>query len=133
MAYCSSDDVRARNAAREISDSSKPSTPQVEGFIVDAAAEIDGVLSAQDYVFPITGTIALATLRAINTTGAAYLTEQASVNGHHVQDLRKAWQDALERLSDGQTVLVDAPKDAGTASARSNEAVDPLFSRDMEL
>ena len=131
MAYASVADVKARSP-RTIDATSKPNENQVTGFLEETAAEIDGILAAHDYQFPITGDNALKVLKSLNATGAWARSEQAAYNSPVAEQAHIQWLSALKSLREGHIVL-DAPRASDRSRARSHEAVEPRFSLNMEL
>lgn len=110
MAYAVISDVRKENPQRTYSDSTKPTTTQVEGFITDIAGEIDTVLAGRGMTVPVTTPAEFLTyVTHINALGAAALAERAGfpeASGPLATPasvvLWKQYQDGLKYLKEGK-------------------------------
>lgn len=135
MAYATVADVETYNAIRTFTPSSRPSLDDVERFLSETAAVLDGLLAARGYGLPVptTATAALELLEHYNAVGAWALTEQAAPQSDMREAAERAWQNAQRMLRDG---LIEPPGltvDTATMSPRSGFAATPLFTRCMEL
>src|SRR3954447_7900962 len=105
MAYATLSHVKARNAQRVYSATSKPSVDDVGGFLEQTAAILDGILAGRGFALPVaTGaTSALALLEHYNTLGAWAEVERAAPGGKspHADGADKLWADAQKMLRDG--------------------------------
>lgn len=136
MAYCTIDDVAELNTGRTFTTSSKPNATQVNDFIEQTAAVIDGILRSQNYSLPIatTATSALKMLELFNAQGAACLVEQ----GAPTSDRRGAkgdgvcamWREAQKMLKGGGIEL-DADRDTSESHPRGGPCATPFFTREM--
>jgi hypothetical protein len=112
-AYATTADVQALIPELTIGPTSKPSTTEVEGFISQIEAAINGVLSAQGYSsIPATGANDVQLLKGYVATKVAALTWLAAfVSGYEAPDKVKLWnedfRDFMNRLRQGQQHLVD--------------------------
>lgn len=82
--YCTIQDVEALNARwfgiigssvsgkSGYSSETDPTDDQVNQFIVDIAAELDGVIASHGFSVPVTDAKVVAILKGYNETGAAY-------------------------------------------------------------
>ena len=135
--YCTVLDVQARSAIRPVTASSVPNIAQVQQFVLDTAAEINGILIKKGYLIPIVSASnpdAFATLHAINVTGAWALMEASSPTSINVDRATQAWENAKRMLADA-TFALNAPIDTGRSEARGpwitsqpdGHHFDPLF------
>lgn len=98
-----------------------PSTAQVQTFLDQTAAEINGVLAAQGYTsVPATGANDLLLIGGFVAEKSAAKTWHAAFQGtdspDNVQSWEKGYADFLNRLRQGQQHLVDqAPAGEGEA------------------
>lgn len=136
MAYTSASLVAARDTGRVLSATSRPNLDQLGDFILDAAAELDGILRSRGYSVPVpsTATSAFQLLRAYNNLGAICSVESAAVNSSKEKTACEAWEAAKKMLRDGDIEL-DAPKDTSQSSVRGRSSfpATALFTRCMEL
>lgn len=135
MAYASVGDVETFNAIRTFTGSSRPSITDVNGFLSETGAVLDGILAARGYALPVpvTATAALELLAHYNGIGAWFYSESAAPDSDMRETAEKAWANAQRMLRDG---LVEPPglvKDEGTTSIRSAFAPTAMFTRDMSL
>lgn len=127
--YCTLDDVRARNPARQLSPSTVPNLVDVIGFISQTAAELDGILKAKGYTTPIatSATQAFQLLRNYNALGAACLVEQSAITGAGKRtDICSMWDHAKSMLAAG-TMELDAAKDTTSSMPRGGRSGDGGF------
>lgn len=135
MAYASLPDVGALAAKRVFGATSIPSASQVGVFLDFAAAEIDGILSADGYALPVpvTASITLVYLRRMNAIGAYNRVEHAAQVSTDAAAAQKMWDDAKTELKSGGVSLYDLPRLGGENFARSQSAATPFFTRDMPI
>lgn len=137
MPYCSVLDAQSRNAARTVTPSSVPNIAQVQQFVADAAAEINGILVNKGYQIPIISASnpdAFALLHSLNVTGAWSMMEAAAPNSPNLDRAAKAWDEAKKMLGDAKFVL-NAPQDMARSEPRgpwqtfqpTGEVYDPMF------
>lgn len=140
-AYCSVLDVQSRNAARPITPSSLPNIAQVQQYIADTSAEINGILVNKQYLVPIisaSSPVAFSLLHSLAVTGAHAITEAAAQSAPGKDAAARAWEAAKKMLGDAKFVLPDAPQDQARAEPRgpyvtarpSGHTFDPMFGRD---
>lgn len=110
MAYCTIDDVRAKNPKRIYDATSKPTSTQVEQFITDISNEIDSTLSGREITVPVTTPDFFVNhLKQVNANGAAALAEMAMFpeamgtpgGSPHGTNLYKIYKDQLRQLESG--------------------------------
>ncbi len=111
-AYAAVANVQALIPELTIGPASKPSTTQVEAFISQIEAAINGVLSAQGYSsIPATGTNDVLLLQGYVATKVAALTWLAAFLAEEAPDKVRLWnddfKDFMNRLRQGQQHLVD--------------------------
>lgn len=125
MAYAGATHVLAIDAARgTYTASSIPNLGQVNVFIDQTAAELDGLLAGRGYVTPVTGgTQALLWLQEANAVGAnAYVNRSAQVSPKDDRSWAM-WQEMKKAL---EAMDLDAPKDLSGATIRYTSA-SPIF------
>jgi hypothetical protein len=136
MPYTSASLVAARDTGRTISATSRPNLDQVEDFILNAAAELDGILRGRGYVAPVptTATSAFQLMRSYNTLGAMCMVSNAAVNSSKEKTACEAWEAAKKMLAEG-SIELDAPRDEGQSSVRGRSSfpATAIFRRDMCL
>lgn len=93
--YCTLDDVEAALPKLGLSETSRPTVTDVEGYVYDIAGEMRGVLSKAGYLVAQTDTDAQNSLRLINVHGAAALAEKAAFPGSD------QWRDTWELYQGG--------------------------------
>ena len=111
-AYATADDVQALIPRLEISTTSTPTTAEVEAFITQIEAAINGVLSAQGYAsIPATGTNDVEMLRGYVSAEVAarvwlsfFVSQDAPAK---VTIWHDDFRDFMNRLRQGQQHLVD--------------------------
>lgn len=135
MAYATADDVQARldldsGTGIALSANSVPPLAQVEDFVAQVSAEINGVLRAQGYgSVPATGANDLLLLRRYVSEKAAAMTYHAGYGGFGDVPARVArWEedyaDFLLRLRKGQQQLIDqAPSSTAAGSIQTGTLV----------
>ncbi len=115
MAYCTVSDVQARCKKFTISGTSKPTETEVEGFIDQCAAELDGITATLGYTTPVTGTESLKLLKKANADGAAFYTYNAAFSAVSPNastlgaEYQEEWKHFLSMLRRGEIILTDAP------------------------
>lgn len=91
---------------------SKPTTAQVEDFLDQIAAEIDGVLIGLGYGVPVTGTTDVFMLQRYLVQKVAAMTYNAAFTMDEPPSKVKGWEDEykafIQRLIDGQQRLINA-------------------------
>ena len=90
VGFCTLDDVEAALPKIGLSESSRPTVTDAEGYVYDIAAEMRGVLAKAGYAVVQTDPDALQSLRLINVHGAAALTEKAAFPGS--DQWRNTWE-----------------------------------------
>lgn len=115
MSYATLADVQARDPSRTYTASSVPNATQVGMFILDTAAELDGILSSLQYAVPVStsATVALGMLRGFNALGANCLVQEAAPTSRDRDQARELWEDCKKALRAGDIVLPDASADSG--------------------
>lgn len=123
MAYTTASAVAARDTGRTFSATSRPNLDQVDDFILDAAAELDGILRSRGYSTPVptSATSAFRLLHSYNNLGAICAVESVAVNSSKEKAACEAWEAAKKMLRDGDIEL-DAPKDPGQSSVRGRSS-----------
>lgn len=113
---------------------------QVEQFILEVEAELEGILAAQDYVVPVatSATQAYRLVGAYTALGADAKAQAAWPDSPRAESADKAWAAARKMLKDGQVQLPGAERDTDTLQIRANFAAahgsaTPYFLRDMAL
>ncbi len=111
-AYAAVADVQALIPELAIGPASKPSSAEVEAFISQIEAAINGVLSAQGYSsIPATGANDVLLLQGYVSTKVAALTWLAAFLSDEAPDKVRLWnddfKDFMNRLRQGQQHLVD--------------------------
>lgn len=112
MSYTAVSDVQARLPEFPLTSTSQPSSPEVENFILQIEATVNGVLLFQDYpTVPVTGESDVAMLRGFVAAKVAAMTWLAAFGADDAPDKVKQWSDDfasfLNRLRQGQQRLVD--------------------------
>lgn len=89
MAYAVAADVQARLSGRDISTTSKPSTAQVDAWIAETDAELNGELRAAKFTVPVTGADPLAIVKSkvVSRVGARVLGAYAAGTNFDEDDL----------------------------------------------
>jgi hypothetical protein len=141
MAYAAVTDIEARlqnwPAIATLDGSSKPSATEVEAFILQISAEINGVLAAQGYeTVPATGASDVELLKYYTATKVAALTWDVAYGYNEQPATVKQWhqdyRDFLARLRRGEQFLTDqAPRseDIGDFMVVRTPTRDNFFSR----
>lgn len=152
MAYCAIEDVKSRCQKLPMSTTSKPTQAEVEAFMEECAAEIDGVLSTLGYEFPISGTKSLLILKKLNADGAAFYAMDAAFSGvspnasTQGKNYKSEWETGINMLRRGEVILPDAstnthrqgePRGSGIASNFIDDdgksTLAPFITRDQEF
>jgi hypothetical protein len=129
--YVSATLVYARDSGRTYSATSQPNTSQVDGFITQIAAEIDGILAARGYETPVASaaTSALALLEHGNALGVQVLIEHSAPNGQGKVDMAvKLWESFKKTISEGKLEIPQIPADT-SRGLRTGTAATALFIR----
>jgi hypothetical protein len=125
MAYCTVDNV-AGLTFMEFTQVSHPSTTEVNDFIANTAADLDGVAQAAGYTVPVTDAQAVALMKKYNTYGAAVAAWHAGYSADNeparVTRWAKEYDDFIARLRRGDQLLpgsedLDDPTDPGFSIA----------------
>lgn len=110
MAYCATTDVQARAGILLDDLTANPTSAELDGMIVDAAAMLDGFMAGGGYAIPVTNPVAVAALHATNTDGALVLALEARFVGTSgdggapspiLVGARARWSMAIALLSKG--------------------------------
>lgn len=156
MPYAALSDVQARaGGVRDAwTSASKPSTEEIEGFLVDTAGMIDAAVAARGLSVPVVDAGAAAALRGLNADGALVLALEAtpgSAPTSMLEGARERWRLGLASLLDGTHPAVAALESGQTAAGLSagslwtdepeydpvleftNRNLDPVLSRGMSL
>jgi hypothetical protein len=108
MAYCTTAEVQSLTGLT-FSGTSRPTTTEVDEFVSDVAAELDGVLQAAGYTLPITDSDALNLLGRYNKFGSAVQAWHAGYLSNdeppRVAYWRTAYENFLNRLRKGEQEL----------------------------
>lgn len=143
MGYCTLADVVEQNKGRwptgtiPASSAKQLNVDQVNDYIEQTAAEIDGILRAKGYSLPIatTATSALKLLELYNAQGAACMVEQGSPTPRPDRTGASAcamWREAKKMLKDG-CIELEADLDTTESMPRSSLPATPLFTLADEL
>ena len=134
MPYAVASQVEARNPKRVFTGSSLPATDQVTQYLVDTAAELDGILLARGYTVPVatSATSAHELMVNYNVLGAHFLAEQAAPTSDREESAQKAWENAKKMLKDGKIEL-DAARDTTESSPRGPTVPSAYFFRDQDF
>lgn len=138
-AYAGVGDLKARagRLAAAWTDDSVPSEGDLEQFLEQVAAQIDGGLAAAGVTVPVTDTAAAAALQSLNVDGALILALEATWPGASgPQGVAELLAGARLRYYgvDGRSVnlgvalslLLTQDVEAGASDYWTDEAVDPL-------
>lgn len=110
MAYCTVENVQAVMQTMFSRNSGYPTYEDVEGFVDNVAADIDGVLQSAGYTTPITATRAVALLKKYNELGAACQSYHAAYRTDdilppHAEYWCQEYRDFLSRIRRGEQQL----------------------------
>lgn len=153
--YASATDVAARLPTRTISTTSTPTTAQVDAWIDQTEARLDGELKAAGFTTPVTGTAPINVLKDVVASRVAARWLQGISAGTDTEDnalsenLLKEWDGFLEQVrSDpsrvaemiGQSFGTGAnkrrirgyPTDNRDSKSIDNGDFDPVFTRKMD-
>lgn len=135
MPYATIADVESFNAIRTFTPTSRPAISDVDRFLHETAAVLDGILAAQGYQLPVppTATAALDLFEHYNAIGGWAYTEAAAPESDARDISMKAWENAQKMLRDGLIEPPGLPRDEGTTRIRSGFAPTPMFTRCMEF
>ena len=134
-AYATASQVAGRDRGFTFTATSKPSIGDLDDFLTQSAAELDGILRARGYQLPIptTATQALELLQSYNITGAIALMQlSAPTGGGKRDDALKLWAQCKRMLASGE-VMLDTPSDTQTALPRYGGSPTAMFDRYMDL
>jgi hypothetical protein len=122
-AYATIDDVLRYARGRTFTASSPVSISDVQDHLNFSKGEIDGLLRRVGYSLPVatTATSALALLANGNAMGAACAVETSAPIANRSSTVCKLYADFKKMVLAGDLEL-DAPKDEGNSSPRSNAA-----------
>lgn len=134
-AYAVPSQVYALNSGRRYSATSKPSTYEVERYLVETAGVINGILAEKSYVVPVaTGASgARVTLEHFNALGAAKMVEDAAPTSDRRKEATEMWMWAQEMLRSGGVEFPDAAINSNHDQPRSSAPATAMFTRDMEF
>ncbi len=123
MAYASIASVKSRAGAlsRSWTDTSQPSNPDLEVFLDDVAAEIDGYLQARGLTPPVAGSAAANALRGVNADGGLVLALEATFpegTDKTIENARSRYEKTVQAIVEGTHPAV-ALLEATTAVAPS--------------
>lgn len=126
--YCTIPDVEALNAGRPLTATSIPNATQAAGFIVQTAAELDGILGGMGVAAPVptTAPLSYGLLKHFNSLGAHCLVEESAPTSQRKDQARELWEAAKNALRVGEIRLPDAP-DLPGAEPRAQPARTPYF------
>lgn len=112
MSYASADDVAARLGGRPLDDNSKPSSSQVEGWLAEASAMIDGALRARGITVPITDATGKTILKARVVDYAEGLARQSYAQAGNGSD-----EDGIKSLDRFNAFLAKIESEAAVVAA----------------
>jgi hypothetical protein len=130
--YVSASLVYARDSGRTYSATSQPNDAQVDGFIIQTAAEIDAILAGRGFLTPVASaaTSVMAFLEHGNALGAQGLIEHSAPNGQGKVDMAvKLWESFKKTLETGAFDLPSVPAST-SRRVRASTAATALFIRD---
>jgi hypothetical protein len=135
VAYASPSQVAGRDRGYTYTASSQVSLGDLDEYLAQAAAELNGVLRAQGYQLPIpeSATYTLELLQTYNIDGAIARARDAEPStGGKRSDAMRLWQQTLKMIASGDVVF-DAPKDEQTGLPRHGGRATAMFNRCMDL
>ncbi|MCS7187449.1 MAG: DUF1320 family protein [Armatimonadota bacterium] len=136
--YITIDDVRSRLPSNiaEITMSSEPNISQVNGWIDEVEAEVDGILSTR-YQTPITATQSLRIVKSICADIVAarvWRMKAAGINDEvqlrYADTLEKGARDRLNQLANGTMSLPDQPESIDSSTPSANLPFEPIIKMD---
>lgn len=139
LLYCDLADVLAREPMQTVTASTNPSISDVQGYIADACAQLNGILVNKGYEIPIVGASnpdAFALLHSLAVNGAWAQFAAAAPSSPNKDRAAAAWTAAQKMLGDAQFVL-NAPQDIERTEPRgpwltsfpTGETFDPMYGR----
>ncbi|MFA5801533.1 MAG: hypothetical protein WC911_03560 [Thermoleophilia bacterium] len=150
MGYCDITDIESRLSqwlsGNNLSEDTRPTRIDVEGFITDIAAELDAIIAGHNLTVPVTNTTAVAALKGYNATGASAIAANAMFPGQvgandkaYGAELEKSYQTALKRLEAPQHPIIMLLKEATSSTGpESNytrdpdaDGMEPVITKDM--
>lgn len=134
MPYATPSQVFARSRGRTFTATSKPSTTDVDQYLIDTAAELDGILRARSYTVPVatTATSAFGLLAGYNAIGALATVELSAPSPQgKASEALKLWAECKRMLRAGDIEL-DAPKDTAQARPRHGAGATSMFATLVE-
>lgn len=149
--YCEFSDVQALIAQHKIAvTGTKPTKPEVEEWISEATAQIDGVLASADYPTEILPGTYPESFKILTNLCAMEVASRVIMVSQYSMDLANSEQAAFyhEQFESGMKKIVKIPNflhDAASegvgggarmrsfATDNTDDALDPAFTRDMEM
>lgn len=137
VGYTTAADVHSHNTGRQMftATSRDVTLSDVNRFIIETAAVIDGILTERSYVAPVptTATVAYGLLSHFNALGAACMVEKAAPTSDRREEACKAWENAQQMLKTGAVQLTDAEISGTNDMPRGVSAPTAMFTRDMDF
>lgn len=137
IGYTTAAEVHSHNTGRQMftATSRDVTLSDVNRFITETAAVIDGILTERSYVAPVptTATVAYGLLAHYNALGAACMVEKAAPTSDRREDACRAWENAQNMLRKGEVQLIDAEISATNDMPRGLSAATAMFTRDMDF
>jgi hypothetical protein len=127
MSYCVYGDIQARNPYRSITASTKPSITDVNAWIVEAEAEINGYLAAMDFESPCTNSTGKSILKNKVVTYVSGLLKKAYASaggdgsnddGKDDIDMWNLFLDDLDKAPDKWGRIFQAGSKVGASTSR---------------
>jgi hypothetical protein len=114
MSYGTASGVHRLNTNRTFTATSRPTITEVDGFLANTAAEIDGILRQRGYTLPVptTASSALVLLAHGNELGAAAMVEQGAQKSDRLDSALSLWRDFKRLLQSANLELDVATTDA---------------------
>jgi len=132
-AYALPSAVFQMDTGRIYTATSTPASAAVEQYLVQTAAELDGILRGQGYSTPVTVSPALELLSYYNSLGANALALQSAPTGGGKRDEATAlWENAKKMLATGEIIL-DAERDTVNATGSTRYKATALICRDRDV
>lgn len=146
--YITTTDIAGQFPSLEITATSKPSTTQVDEYITNIEAQIDGCLRAMGITVPVTDAEAKAYLKQIAIDGASWRFLSAKFCGcseevERAEGFRRSFMDGLKMLKNVPRVVsteTGVTADSmipGHGQGTADDCFDaddrkPMFTKDME-
>jgi len=135
--YTTPTQVHALNKGRQMftATSRDITFEDVEGFIYETAAVLNGILAERSYTIPVptTAELAYGVLNHYNTLGAACMVEKAAPTSDRREQACEAWANAQEMLRSGAIQLPDAELSVTNDMPTGLSPATPMFFRDQEF